>query len=220
MFEKLRCDVLVDRVALSQLQRHREHRPTIKRHPRRPVGLLQRSAGRQRLRAVKHPDVVQPQKTAAEDMPPAGIFAVHPPGEIEQEFLKHPPQPYPIPGASFGRHFIHPPTRPRMHRRIHVGEIPLIRRHLPVRVHIPLAQQQIQLSFRKGRIDPRHRDHMESHVPRREPRILPLVRHRDHITRKKMGPIRVATAPPRRRWRRLLRIARQPVLHDIVIKLL
>ena len=79
-----------------------------------------------------------------------------------------------------------------MHRRIHVAEGKLIRRNLPVGMHVPLAQQQDKLLLGEVRIEPREGDHVERQVPCREPRILPLVRHRDHVAIVQMLPVAIA----------------------------
>ena len=47
-------------------------------------------------------------------------------------------------------------------------------------------------SFANCGIDPRKRDHVERQIPRREPRVLPLVRHRDHVAVVEVPPVAVA----------------------------
>src|SRR5215469_4087919 len=60
---------------------------------------------------------------------------------------------------------------------------------------------------------------MKGEVPGCEPRIFPLVRHRDDIGDNKVSPIAVAPVLPVFRRRRLIRIAIEPMLHIEVIKL-
>ena len=55
------------------------------------VGLPEGAAGGQRLGAVKHPDVVQAEEAALEQVVALGVLAVDPPGEIQQQ-LRQPPQ--------------------------------------------------------------------------------------------------------------------------------
>ena len=91
MLKKLRRHVLVHRVHLGQLQRNREHPQTIESHPRGAVGLLKKTAGRQRLRSVENADVIKNEKAAGEQVVAFYVFAVHPPREVEQQFLEPAP---------------------------------------------------------------------------------------------------------------------------------
>ena len=47
-------------------------------------------SSRKRLAAVEDADVVQTEKAALKDVSSLGILAIHPPGEIQQQFLKNP----------------------------------------------------------------------------------------------------------------------------------
>ena len=47
-------------------------------------------ASGKRLAAVEDADVVQTEKAALKDVSSLGILAIHPPGEIQQQFLKNP----------------------------------------------------------------------------------------------------------------------------------
>src|SRR5450432_4239998 len=64
MLEEFRSDVLVDGIYLRQLQRDLEQVQRVHRHPARAVGLFERAARGQRLRAIEDPDVVEPEKAA------------------------------------------------------------------------------------------------------------------------------------------------------------
>ena len=105
------------------------------------------------------------------------------------------------------------PGRPRVHRRVHVAEGPLVRRQLTVGVHRPLAAQQQQLLLGRGRVDVRQRDAVEGEVPRGEPRVLPLVRHADDVGERQVAPRDVAPARsrPLRRRGRVGRVAVEPL---------
>ena len=94
---------------------------------------------------------------------------------------------------------VHAPARPGVHRRIHVAERPLIRRDLPVRMHVPLAQKQSQLPHGEFGIHHRQRNRVERQIPGRVPRVFPLVGHGDHVFVVQVDPLRVAAhavSPP------------------------
>ena len=188
--------------------------------PRGTVGLLQKTAGRQRPGSVENADVIETEKTAGEQVVAFYVFAVHPPREVEKELLEGAFEKGAVASATRPGHFVNAPDGPRMHRRIHIAESELIGRNLPVRVHILLAQKQDELLFRKIQIDLRKPNHMKRQIPRREPRILPLVRHRDDVAVEKMRPLAVAAVVTlRRRWR-LRGVAVEPGADDVVVKLL
>src|SRR5450432_2816542 len=84
---------------------------------------------------------------------------------------------------------IHPPGSPADDRWIHIAEIPLVSRDLPVRMLIPFAQNDIELTLGKRRIDQSQWDAMKGQVPGRIPRIFPTIRHRHHPFIKEMAPI-------------------------------
>src|SRR2546422_925690 len=60
----------------------------------------------------------------------------------------------------------HAPSRPGVHRRIHVAELPLISGKLAVRVHVPLAREQDELLLGEFSVDLRQRNAMKRQVPR------------------------------------------------------
>ena len=115
---------------------------------------------------------------------------------------------------------VHAPARPGMHRRIHIAQGPFIRRDLPVRMHVPLAQEQLQLRLGEFGIHQRQRNRVERQVPGRVPRVFPLVGHRDDVFVIQVDPLRVAALQSRRRRRGLARIALEPRLDHEIVKLL
>ena len=125
----------------------------------------------------------------------------------------------PVALAARPRHFVHAPRRPRVHRRIHIAKREFVGGNLAVRVHVPFAQKQNELLLREMRIDFRERDHVECKVPRRKPRIFPLIRHRDDVAVEKMRPFSIAAEVSLRRRRWLRRIARQPFANDVIVEL-
>ena len=84
--------------------------------------------------------------------------------------------------------------RPRMQRRVDVAEVPLVGRDLAVGVQVAVLQQQLHLRLGEVDVDERDRDRLERQVPGGEPRVLPFVGHRDHVTGHEVEPRRVAHA--------------------------
>ncbi len=92
MLEELRRDVFVDVVLEREFERDAHEVERVHRHPGGAVGLADEAAGRQRLRAIEHPDIVEPEEAALEDVAPVLVLAVHPPGEVQHELVEHPLQ--------------------------------------------------------------------------------------------------------------------------------
>src|SRR5438552_13744132 len=120
----------------------------------------------------------------------------------------------------FSFDLINAPGRPCDHGRIDVAKMPLVCRDLAVRMLVPFARNEIELTFRKMRIDQRKRDAVKGEIPRGVPREFPFVRHRHHTLVIKMTPAGVAPVFTflRRRWE--AGIALEPLLHDVMVKLL
>src|SRR4051794_8249304 len=89
MFPELARYVFIDIVLGREFQCDRQHVQTVGRHPARPIRLLDRAARRKRSASIEHADVVETEKSTLKDILPVEILAVHPPGEIQQQLLKH-----------------------------------------------------------------------------------------------------------------------------------
>src|SRR5213592_3544791 len=165
MLEEFRGHVFVNRIGLCEFQRHGKHREAIESHPRSAVRLLQKSAGRQRFGAVENADVIESEETAGEKIVAFGVFAVHPPGEVEQQLLECAFKKSSITLPARTSHLVNAPGRPRMHGRIYIAKSKFVSRHLAVRVHVPFAQEKIELLLCEVRIDFRKWDHVESKIP-------------------------------------------------------
>src|SRR6266480_4506033 len=220
MLEELRGHVFVNRIGLCEFQRHGKHREAIKSHPGGSVRLLEESASWQRLRTIENADVIEPEETAGEKIVTFGVFAVHPPGEIEQQLLECAFKKSAITLPARTSHLVNAPGGPGVDGRIHITKSKFVSRHLAVWVHVPFAQEKIELLLREVRIDFRKWNHVESEVPCREPGIFPFVRHRDDVAVEKMGPFAVAAEVSLRRRRWLRGIASEPVANDVIVKLL
>ena len=100
-----------------------------------------------------------------------------------------------------------------MNRRIYIAKRPLVRRHLPIRMHVPLAREKHQLLLGELRIDECQRERVKCQVPGGVPGIFPLVRHRDDVGVVQMHPLVIAAAPTFGGRRNLPRIALDPFRH-------
>src|SRR5438132_2674956 len=136
---------------------------------------------RQLVTAVEHRDVVKPEKATLENVVAFAVYLVDPPREIDQQFVK---TLFEKLAVSFARansiHVVNTPNGPGMNRRIQIGELPLVSGNLAVRMLKLFKQQEPQLLLRELRIDQRERHAMKRQIPRGEPRILPLIGHRQH----------------------------------------
>ncbi len=148
------------------------------------------------------------------------VLAVHPPGEVQEQLLENAGQERDVSLATAPGHLVDAPGGPGVNRRIHVAERELVRRNLPVRVHVPLAEQEHELLFGERAIGPGEGDHVEREIPSCKPRVLPLVGHRDDVPVVDVSPLLVAR--PRlgvgrpQQWR----VALEPVPNRVVIELL
>ena len=93
VLKKFRRHVLVGEVdagvaVLRQFERHAQHRAAVESHPRRAVGLAERAAIGQRLRAIEDADVVEAEESTGEKILAGGILAIDPPREIQQQLLE------------------------------------------------------------------------------------------------------------------------------------
>src|SRR6478672_13851978 len=88
MFEKLRRDVFVDMVRKRELERDAHQVERVHRHPGSAVGLVDIAAGRQGRAAVEKADIVEAEKPALKDIVSFDVLAVHPPSEIEHQFVE------------------------------------------------------------------------------------------------------------------------------------
>ena len=111
------------------------------------------------------------------------------------------------------------PGRPGVHGRVDVAEGPLVGGNLPVRVHVPLAQEEHELRLGELGIHEGHRDHVEGEVPGGIPRVLPLVRHGDDVLVVQMRPLAIPSPPASGRRGRLGGIAGKPSLDVVVVEL-
>jgi len=87
-------------------------------------------------------------------------------------------------------------------------------------VHEPFTAEQDELVLRKRRVDVRERHRVERKVPRREPGVLPRVRHRKNVVGVKVPPPAVADRLVPRRGRRLAGVTVKPERDVVAVELL
>src|SRR3982751_1300692 len=101
---------------------------------------------RQWLTAIEQADIVEPKKTALENIVPFGILSINPPREIKDQLVKDAFKKLEVTNTRLVLlQLINAPCGPGMYRRVHITECPLVSRQLTVRVHVPLTQQKNQL---------------------------------------------------------------------------
>ena len=220
MFEKLRRDIFVNVIFERELKRNAHHVQAEHSHPARAVALFEMASIGKRVVPIEHANVIEPEKSALKDVVAFRVFAIHPPGEGDEHFVKDRLEKRAIAFAGFfSLDLINAPRRPGEDGRIHVAEIPLVGGDLSVRMLVPFAHDDIELRFGEVTIDKGEWNTMEGQVPRCVPGIFPFVRHRHDAFVVKMPPLAVTALLTfgRRRW--LRRIAIQPLLDDVMIKL-
>src|SRR5215472_5369791 len=114
--------LLVDRVILGKDNGDLKHDLTKQSNPCGAVGLFNSSPGRQLGAAIKHANVIQAEKSAGEDIAPLRVFAVYPPGEIEQQALETLFQKLDVGPARLILNLVQEQRSPGMYRRINVTE--------------------------------------------------------------------------------------------------
>ena len=163
MLDKLENEIGRVAPVAVQDQRDRAHADRVERHPRRGVRLLERLA-RLQMRPVDGPDVVEPEEAALEDVRAVGVLAVDPPREVDEQLVEDPVQERdvlrPVDGEDLE-------GCPRLDRRVHVVERPLVGRDRSVRVLEPLPTEQGELVLGEGRINASQRLRADVWPPQR-----------------------------------------------------
>ena len=97
VFAKLEGHVSIIRVCHRQLDGDLQHVLAEQCHPGCTISLLQAAPRWQWSAAIEDPDVVETQVAPFEDIPPRTIFAIDPPGKVQEKFLKIALEPVPVP---------------------------------------------------------------------------------------------------------------------------
>ncbi len=88
MFEEFAGHVFIGPIVPRKLQRNRQHVEAIHAHPAGGVRLFDVAAGRQGCAPVEHPDIVEPEEASLEDVLSIGVFAIDPPGKVQEELVE------------------------------------------------------------------------------------------------------------------------------------
>jgi hypothetical protein len=72
-----------------KLKRNVEHGEAVKGHPPSTVSLFKDTSRGQWLGTVEQTDIIESQETTLKDVLAIGIFAIDPPGEVEQKLLEN-----------------------------------------------------------------------------------------------------------------------------------
>src|SRR5215468_10565421 len=122
VFKETVSHLFIDRVVLGENNGDLKHDLAIQSNPRGAIGLFDSSAGGQVGTAIKHANVVQAEKSAREDIAPLRVFAVYPPGEIEQQALEALFQKLDVAPAPLILNLVQEQRSPGMDRRINVAK--------------------------------------------------------------------------------------------------
>ena len=136
MLEEPVGDLLVHRIRLAEDERDLQHVLAVERHPRRAVRLVEMATGRQLGAAIEHADVVQPEEAAGKHVAPLRVLAVHPPVEVLHQALERSLEEAHVRPAELFLDVVEEQRGPRVHRRIDVAEVPLVRRDLTVGMRV------------------------------------------------------------------------------------
>src|SRR4029077_10959800 len=121
-------------------------------HPACAIALFEAAAVSERGVAIEHANVIEPKETTLENVVAFAIFAVHPPGESDEQLVEDCLQKCAIAAAALlSFDLINAPCSPRDDRWIDIAKMPFVCRDLAVRMLIPLAQDEIELALRKMR---------------------------------------------------------------------
>ena len=110
---------LINLIVLSQFKSDAHEIQAEEPHPTGGVGLFQNSPSRQALAAVNDCDVIEPKKTAFENIIALAVDFVYPPSKVDEKFVETFLQEVLIPNSvSFQVAVVNTPYSPSVHRRV------------------------------------------------------------------------------------------------------
>src|SRR5207247_1338716 len=89
VFEKFRGNVFVNWIFARQFKRNAHEVERKHSHPTGAVALLKPRAAGKLLAAIEHADVVEPEKSALENIVAFGVLAIHPPGKCDEHLVEN-----------------------------------------------------------------------------------------------------------------------------------
>src|SRR5437016_11513227 len=124
---ELAGDVFIDGIFAGELKGDGQHVEGVHSHPGCPIGLFNMATRGKRCATIEDPDVVEAEKAALEHVHAFGVLAVHPPSEVEHEFLEHALKKSAVTfPAGLLFNLVDAPCGPGMNGRIYISEGPLI----------------------------------------------------------------------------------------------
>ncbi len=101
------------------------------------------TTGWERRGAIEDADVIEAKKAALENVRALGIFAIHPPSEVEKQFVKNFFKEGAVADATDTAFiFVNAPGGPGVDGGIYVTESPFVGGKLAVRMHVPFAEKK------------------------------------------------------------------------------
>ena len=189
-------------------------------HPSGAVGLHELPPGGQWMITIEHADVVHAEEATGVKVLTQRILGVEPTGQAREQTAVGRRQEVEVGfAATCGVEAIYLIRSPCQRRRIGVGEVPLVRRHLTVRMLVEAGQHVDDLLFCERRIHHRQCHRVKGQVPRGIPRVFPRIGHEQHILVDGVQPVGVAPLPAFRWWRRRRLVTFHPPGHVVVVEL-
>lgn len=171
------------------------------------------------LRAVEEADVIEAEEAAGEEVTSVDIFAVDPPGEVDEEFEEAAFEEGAVALVTARGDFVDAPAGPGVDWGVDVVEVPLVGGEFSGGVHVPFAEEEFELVFGEVGIDFGHGEHVEGEVPSGEPGVFPFIGHGEDIGGVEVLPGAVAEGAAVWRWWGLEGVTGEPFWEDETVVL-
>src|SRR5215472_7288295 len=122
----------IDRVVLGKDNGELTHDLAKQSNPCGAIGLFDNSSGWQVGAPIKYANVVQAEKSSGENIAPLRVFAVYPPGEIDQQALKTLFHKLDVSPAPLFLNLVQEQRGPGMDGRVNVAKLPLVGGNLSI----------------------------------------------------------------------------------------
>ena len=219
VFEEFGGDVFVDGVLGGEFDGDGEHDSAVEGHPCGAIGLGEEVTVWEGLRAVEEADVIEAEEAAGEEVTSVDIFAVDPPGEVDEEFEEAAFEEGAVALVTARGDFVDAPAGPGVDWGVDVVEVPLVGGEFSGGVHVPFAEEEFELVFGEVGIDFGHGEHVEGEVPSGEPGVFPFIGHGEDIGGVEVLPGAVAEGAAVWRWWGLEGVTGEPFWEDETVVL-